>query len=175
MNRLFVCIIVLAWSCAPLAAQDTVLSQFKTSAETELRGRIILYDWFSHEHTSDDAFVVKTTDTKLPYVRVLYRVYWGFDAPAAKETDVLDRWAFIGRGTMWSFFIHNPQEIEEKQACAFHINAYKYEDETGSGEIPRFIPTPGAGTAGIPPIESLPCFILRRGGLTRVDAPDIKH
>ena len=43
---------------------------------------------------------------------------------------------------------------------------HKYEDETGSGEIPRFIPTPGSNIDKMPPVQSLHCYILKNNGLT---------
>jgi hypothetical protein len=129
----------------------------------------VLYDWFSHEQTSNDEFVIKTSDPGTPYVRLIYRAYWGFDAPTPSSKDVLDRWAFIGRGVMWTFSVHSPETSGEKMACAFSVAGFKYEDETGSGEVPRFILTPGADASGVPSISTLPCFILKRGGLARVD------
>jgi hypothetical protein len=165
MKRLLNSAILLLWCCTSLAGQSNA------SVSYDLRGRIVLYDWFSHEQTSNDEFVVKTTDPKLPYVRLIYRAYWGFDAPSSSAKDVLDRWAFIGHGALWAFSAQSPETSGEKGACVFSVTGFKYEDETGNGEVPRFIPTPGADVAGIPPITTLPCFILKRGGLARVDLP----
>jgi hypothetical protein len=175
MKRMMASLLLLSWACVVLLAQDAVLNPFKTGTDTQLRGRIVLYDWFSHDHTSSDEFVVKTPDPDQPYARVIYKVYWGFDAPAAKARDMLDRWAFIGHGSMWIFSVHAPQSTEEKGACASPPLAHQYQDETGSGEIPRFVATPGADAAGVPSIRNLPCFILKRDGLTRIVAQDAKH
>lgn len=156
----------------PVAAQQPLPNVLSGNTETTLRGRIVLYDWASHEATAKDDFVIKTMDAKdgnLRYARVIYKPFWGFDAPAAKAKDVLDRWAFVGRGASWSFVAHTPQASEERAACSAPITNHKYEDETGTGEIPRFISTPGAEAEKVPPVHVLPCFILNRGGLARSD------
>jgi hypothetical protein len=131
----------------------------------------VLYDWFSHEQTSNDEIVVKTTDPRTPLVRLIYKAYWGFDAPSPSPKDLLNRWAFVGHGAMWTFLVHAPETSGEKSACIFSVTGFKYEDETGTGEVPRFIATPGTDATGIPPIANLPCFILERGGLARIDPP----
>ena len=79
MKRVMVSLLLLSWACVLLVAQDAVLNQFKTGSDKQFRGRIVLYDWFLHDHTSGDEFVVKTVDPNQPYARVIYRVYWGFD------------------------------------------------------------------------------------------------
>jgi hypothetical protein len=143
---------------------------FKNDGNTVLQGHIVLYDWTAHETTSGDDFVVKTADANTPYVRVIYKPFWGFNAPPAQPKDRLDRLAFVGRGANWSFVVHQPQSVEEKAGCSSRIVNHKYEDENGSGEIPRFIPTPGAATEQVPSLQSLPCFILKRGGLARLNS-----
>jgi hypothetical protein len=175
MRRVMIFMLMLCWTFSPLSGQDPVSNPLKTGTDAQLRGRIVLYDWFSHDHTSSDEFVVRTPDPGQPYVRVIYKVYWGFDAPAATAKDMLDRWAFIGHGSMWIFSVHAPQSTEEKSACASPSLAHRYQDETGNGEIPQFIATPGADAVGVPSIKDLPCFILKRDGLTRIVKQDAKH
>jgi hypothetical protein len=137
-----------------------------------LQGRIVLYDWASHEGSPNDDFVVKTLATRdrAPgFVRVIYKPFWGFDAPAAKNQDILNRFAFVGRGPGWKFIVRAPANNEERGACTAPIPNHKYDDESGSGEIPRFISTPGADIEKLPAIAALPCFVLRRGGLIRLN------
>jgi hypothetical protein len=167
MNRFVACILIASVSWFPLAAQQPLSDISKNDGET-LRGRIVLYDWAAHETTSGDDFVVKTTDSNMPYARVIYKPLWGFDASPAQPKDRLDRLAFVGRGASWSFDVRQPHSVEEKAGCSSQIVNHKYEDESGSGEIPRFIPTPGAATEKVPSLQSLPCFILKREGLTRL-------
>lgn len=168
MNRIVACIFVASVAWLTVDAQQPLSNLFKNDGDTTLRGRIVLYDWAAHETTSGDDFVVKTTDSNMPYARVIYKPFWGFDAPPMQQKDRLDRLAFVGRGTSWSFAVHQPQSVEEKAGCSSRIVNHKYEDESGSGEIPRFIPTPGAATEQVPSLQSLPCFILKHEGLTRL-------
>ena len=169
MNRIVAAVFLTCTAWLWLAAQQPLSGLFKNDSDTTLRGRIVLYDWATHETTSGDDFVVKTADSNEPYARVIYKPFWGFDAPPAMPKDRLDRWAFVGRGSTWNFTVHPPQNVEEKAACSSHIVNHKYEDESGTGEIPRFVPTPGATTEKIPSLQSLPCFILKREGLARVN------
>src|SRR5579884_4543435 len=102
MNRALTCIFIASAALVSFAAQQAV-PNVSQSSETALRGRIVLYDWASHETTSGDDFIVKTMDSPTPYARVIYKPLWGFDAPPASSKAVLDRWAFVGRGTAWNF------------------------------------------------------------------------
>lgn len=168
MNRIVTAVFLICTAWLWLAAQQSLPALFKNDGNTILQGHIVLYDWAAHETTSGDDFVVKTVDSKTPYARVIYKPFWGFDAPPATRKDVLDRWAFVGRGVTWGFAVHLPQSVEEKAGCSSRIVNYKYEDESGTGEIPRFLPTPGANAEKLPAPQTLPCFILKRDGLTRV-------
>ena len=162
---------ILTVASLSVAALQSPAEPLTGTGEKRLQGRIVLYDWASHEATTNDDFVLKTVDSKNSspqYARVIYKPFWSFDAPKATAKDLLDRWAFVGRGASWSFTVHAPQNSEERVACSAPIANHKYEDETGSGEIPRFVPTPGADIEKIPSVQSLPCFILRRDGMARV-------
>jgi hypothetical protein len=146
----------------------------KRPGDITLVGRIVLYDWIQHETTSTDDFVVDITGTEgkehLHYARVIYKPFWGWwDAPPAGPKDILDRLAFVGLGPTWAFRVHPPQTDQQKITCAEPVRNHRYEDENGAkmGEIPRFVGTPGAVVAQAPPVQSLPCFILSPGGLTR--------
>lgn len=153
-------------------AQDSGLPIGEDPKPTVFRGRIVLYDWFSHEFSASEDFVVKTFDSNTPYIRVMYRPQWAFDAPAEQSTNnVLNRWAFIAHGALWDFSVVQIKTDSQTNWCRLHTLTYKYEDESGRGEIPRFVPAPGANLAGIPPVKDLPCFILKPGGLTQVPNP----
>jgi len=165
--RTFALMILVGAPCLPLAAQSAA-TPVSAKSELALHGRIVLYDWVLHETTSSDDFVLKALDTKgeTPYARVIYKPYWSFDAPPTTARDGLDRWAFVGKGTSWRLIVHAPQSLEERAACSSPIRNHKYEDETGSGEIPRFVSTPGSDVERtITSISSLPCLILSPGGL----------
>jgi hypothetical protein len=137
-----------------------------------LQGHIVLYDWYAHEFTFGDAFIVKTTNSKVPYVRIVYQPYWGFDAPAAKPEDKLDKHAFVGVGN-WSFTVHAPIGSEEKAGCSSGRMTYPVvdEDEKVVQELPRYMPTPGAVKESAPALEALPCLILKRDGLRPESQP----
>lgn len=157
-------------------AQDARLPVGVSSNPMVFRGRIVLYDWFSHEFSASEDFVVKTFDPRTPYIRIMYRPQWGFDAPAeGSKKDLLNRWAFIAHGALWEFSVLQIKTDNQTNWCRLHTLTYKYEDETGRGEIPRFLSAPGASAKGIPPVKSLPCFVLRPGGLTQVPTPKAKN
>ena len=153
-------------------AQQSHPEAQRESTKRKLLGRIVLYDWIQHEMTSGDDFVVEVTSAAgkehTQYVRVIYKPLWGgWDAPPPSPKDVLDRWAFVGVGPTWALLVHTPQTAEQKQACAEPVRNHRYEEETGTVEVPRFVATPGASPVDIPPVQSLPCFILNHGGLAR--------
>jgi hypothetical protein len=140
-----------------------------------MQGRIVLYDWVLHETTINDDFVLKLVrprDSQPQYVRVRYGPALGWDAPNPSREDALDRWAFVGKGAVWSLTLHVPRSDVERTRCSSPIAGYKYEDETGTGEIPRFVRSPGAEAEKIPDAQTLPCFILSKGGLKRVSLPN---
>ena len=175
MKRVLICVLFLMLALLPGYAQDAGLPIGVDSNPVTVRGRIVLYDWFSHDFSADEDFVVKTLDPKLPYIRVMYRPQWGFDAPTdGSKKVVLDRWAFIAHGAMWEFSVLPMKTDKQTNWCRLKTLAYKYDDETGKGEIPRFLPTPGASNLHVPPVQGLPCFVLRPGGLKGVPLADSK-
>ena len=114
---------------------------------------------------------MRTSDAKAPYVRIAYKPFWGFDAPAAKPEDKLDKRAFIGTGD-WNFTVHPAMISEEEAGCSLGKMTHNVVDEHQKviQELPRYMPTPGAASEKAPFIETLPCFILKRGGL-RPESP----
>jgi hypothetical protein len=162
-------LIVLLAVCPYFGAQTSPENGNSKRIDLDLRGRIVLYHWVAHELTMADRFVVKTEDKKHPYVRVIYMPFWGFDAPTATERDRLDRQAFVAHGSMWTFFVHSPDDGQQEIDCQDVDTTERYRDETGEGEIPLFVPTPGTDISEIPAIATLPCYILKRGGLKRVE------
>jgi hypothetical protein len=139
------------------------------SGGTELRARIVLYNWIDHEKTMYDDFVVKTSDAKMPFARIIYRPAWGFDAPTPTVQDRLDRSAFVAHGSLWSFSFHAANSIPEKAACARSVTSFRYRDDTGEGDISLFVAAPGASGSDQPDPTKVPCFILNLGGLRRVE------
>ena len=137
-----------------------------------LKGRIVLYDWHAREFTAGDDFIVKTSDAKTPYVRIVYKPFWGFDAPPVKPEDKLNKQAFIGIGD-WGFAVHVPISSEEKGGCSSVKMTHNVVDDDGKlvQELPRYMPTPGAASEKAPSIEALPCLILKRDGLRPESQP----
>lgn len=163
-------ILLLAVGCGVTAAQVPKLNS--GPERVLLRGHIVLYDWVAHETTANDDFVVRGTfegQTGTTNVRVRYQRYWGFDAPKVEAKDVLDRWAFVGRGPLWSFALRKPASPEERAACSSVPPNPTYEHESTKGEIPRFVPTPGADSSTPMDPGTLPCYVLEVGGLKRVN------
>ena len=106
MNRILV-LMTAIW----LSAAGAVVG----SGETKHHGRIVAYDWVLRQTTQSDDFVLKISKTQanaLPYARIVYKPFWGWDAPPAEAKYLLDRWAFVGRGAMWEFSVHTPQTDE---------------------------------------------------------------
>ena len=176
MKRLPVFVLLFMSVLLSSRAQDASLPVGVNSNPVVFRGRIVLYDWFSHEFSASEDFVVKTFEPGTPYIRVMYRPQWDFDAPAKEsKKDVLNRWAFIAHGALWNFSVLQIKTNSQTNWCRIDTLNYNYQDETGRGQIPRFLPIPGASAKGIPPVKSLPCFVLRPGGLTRVATPEAKN
>lgn len=130
-------------------------------------GRIIMYDWLAHEMTSGEDFVVSTGDPAHPYIRLLYKPYWGFDAPPSSPSLLLNRWAFVGRGAKWTFQIESSPTDEQEKACKAPAKRHRYEDEQGKGELDRYVATPGGKLFSDAFVAQLPCLILRREGMSR--------
>jgi hypothetical protein len=134
-------------------------------------GQIVLYDPFIHRYSAADDFILRTNDPKSPYVRINYRPMWGFDAPAATIDEILDRKAFSGDGSLWSFQIFRPaKNSEESFGCNSTVwQLEERKDGTiGQSHLSRFISVPGAAAKDIPPIETLPCYVLRYKSWTRL-------
>lgn len=141
----------------------------QNSVEMKLiTGRIVMYDWVAHEMTNGEDFVVNTEDPGRPYIRVLYRPNWGFDAPASASSSRLDRLAFVGRGAKWTFQLESAHSDEQEAACKAPIKKHRYEDERGKGELDRYVTTPGGKLLNDAAIGGLPCFVLRLKGMSKV-------
>jgi hypothetical protein len=158
------------WLVAP--AQQP-LSDLFPKTDQILHGHIILYDWHARDFTAGDDFIVKTTDAKMHYVRIMYKPFWGFDAPQAKPEDKLDQRAFIGTAG-WSFTVHSPMSVEEQGGCSSAAHYYE-EDDVGTRELPTYMPTPGAVKESAPSVNALPCLILTRDGLRQESDPKHKQ
>jgi hypothetical protein len=169
MKACFLGMIFVAAVACPMAPAQQPLSDLFPKNERLLHGRIVLYDWNIHEFTAGDDFIIKTADAKTPYARILYKPFWGFDAPPSRPEDKLDRHAFIGVGD-WTFAVRVPMSVEEKGGCS-QPGASHYEDETGTHELPKYMPTPGASRESAPSVEMLPCFILKQVGLLPENTP----
>jgi hypothetical protein len=166
-----ICVAAMTWLLVP--SQQPLPDLFPKN-EQVLHGRTVLYDWYVHEFTLGDDFIVKTADSKMPSVRIVYKPFWGFDAPAAKPEDKLDKRAFIGVGD-WSFTAQVPMSAEEKGGCSSGRMTHPVvdEDEKVVQELPRYMPTPGAANESAPALGTLQCFILKRNGLRPESQP--KH
>jgi hypothetical protein len=130
-----------------------------------------MYDWTLHELTNNDEFIVKVISkgsTSPEFLRVIYRVNWGWDAPSSSASERLDRLAFVGRGAIWDFDLSTPQTEEERKACNARIVPHRFEDEEGSGTLPRYVATPGGQELLEPQLQTLPCrILLKRNGMSR--------
>jgi hypothetical protein len=155
-------VFVAAVVCMMAPAQQPLSDLFPKN-ERLLHGRIVFYDWHLHEFTAGDDFIIRMEDARTAYARILYKRFWGFDAPSSRPEDKLDRRAFLGVGN-WGFAVHVPVSAEEKGGCSQPGGSY-YEDETGTHKLPKYMPTPGAAGESAPSIEKLPCFILKQDGL----------
>jgi hypothetical protein len=145
------------------APQETGLS----ALPSEVRGRVVRFDWGGHWSNVNDDLIVRVLpsdgNTKR-YIRVVYQL-GGQEAPV-DPGNILPFSAFIGRGPIWIFRVKQPITPHEKDSCRTDvIQSFPVEDESGKTTIPRFIPTPGAEDEPVPPLETLPCFVLERGGL----------
>ena len=133
-------------------------------------GRIVMYDWFSHELTVSEDFVVETKDNQ--YLRVVYAPLT--PEQSSNESLKLDRLAFIGRGRLWKFDLHAPLSEQERMDCSHPAPDAEIDDEKGHERISVYMRSPGAQNIRIPPIETLPCYVLSVGGMRPVGVAAVK-
>jgi hypothetical protein len=160
---LFMLLGVLA-SAVPSVSQ--VAATESTLSLPEVRGRIVRFDWGGHwSNVNEDLVVRVLPDAKSirRYVRVTYQAGGG-EAPVNAK-DILPFSAFVGRGPVWIFRVKKPLTTQEKYSCGRVNPDIPVEEDSGKVVVPRYIPTPGAENEPVPPIETLPCFVLDRGGL----------
>lgn len=148
-----------------ICCTTSLVAQLVNSPDSiALRGRIVLYDWVLHDHTTWEDVVVSVEDgagDKPTYVRAIYRPVWGFDASQSPANSArLNPWAFVARGRRWTFHVHPPKGFEEERACSEVAPDPKFDDEMGTGSISRYRTTPGASGDGIPAVKSIRCMIL---------------
>jgi hypothetical protein len=158
----FILLAFVGWM--PLSAQDISAIFAKPSNSFTFVGQIVLYDPFIHGASAADDFIVRTNDPKMPFVRITYMPMWGFDAPPAKPDEILDRKAFIGDGSLWSFDVFRPaKNSEESGGCiSSQWQHEKRKDGTiGPSHVSRFILVTGTNANDIPSIETMPCYVLR--------------
>lgn len=127
--------------------------------ETTVIGRIVMYDWALHDGMDDDIVVNKGTLEHPERMRIHFQQYYGFDSPA--ESKRIERLAFVGRGWKWKFRVRNPKSPEEIAACgARAVTPAQFIDESGQGEISRYMASPGGISLLDSTIRALPCMIL---------------
>jgi hypothetical protein len=86
-----------------------------------MQGRIVSYDWVLHETTANDDFVFKLVgplNSQPKYVRVMDGPVLGWDAPNRSRDVALDRWAFGGKGAVWSLTLRSPRTADERSRCS---------------------------------------------------------
>ena len=156
-------------------AQDPLGIFAKPSNKFVFVGRIVFYDPFIHRYTATDDFILRTSDPKIPYVRIVFRPIWGFDAPSSPSDELIDRKAFNGNRVLWRFHVHFPANSGEEAGC--RTNVWQLEERKDgtivNSKISRFVSVPGASSSDTPAFESLPCYVLeRRGWSLYYSAPD---
>jgi len=126
-----------------------------------IQGRIVLFAWLLQWSNSSGDFVVRVADKggEHRYVRMVY--FRDFHAPRDVYPP-LNQMAFVGKGAPWTFYISKPRDPESQ--CRIQSD-YTYENGNEKGTIPAYIRTPGGEQDDIPPLESLPCYLLQRKGL----------
>jgi hypothetical protein len=155
-------VIIASLLCVQLLL-DVLPGHAQISARVMALGRIVMYDWFAHELTVTEDFVVETTDHQ--YLRVVYAPL--SPEQAAKEGLKLDRLAFVGRGKPWKFDLRPPFTDQEKLYCSHPAPDADVEDAEGHTRISVYVPSPGAQNVKLPSLAALPCYILESGGMKR--------
>ena len=132
--------------------------------ETVISGHIVMYDWVGQGRGLQETFVVRSTSQgKQPqYFKV---VYYHFEAQLelslTRLVKPLPKEVYAGRGATVRFRLHKARTENERFACEVQFPDLIVRDSLGIGKIPRMIRSPGALNEEIPPIESLPCWILK--------------
>lgn len=146
-------------------AKTTQLPEMNQSSVI-IRGRIVLYAWWPHELTVSDDFVVRTVPDAASEPQ-FFRIVYSPVSPEEKGNSSyrLDRLAFVGRGTIWTFNVHFPQTAQEKMDCGELSHDVSIKDEQGTVKIPAYVRSPGTDEANIPSITALPCYVLPIDGM----------
>jgi hypothetical protein len=96
------------------------------------------------------------------FVRLVYSPFdFGFDAPPAKESQLLPRQMTTDKGRLWAFQIHPPLGDEERGPCT--PPPRKIMGGNGKPIFPYahvFSYVAGDETVELPPVESLSCFVV---------------
>ena len=133
-----------------------------------VRGRIVRYDPALRDLTYDEDFVVRVLsdgDGRRDYVRIVWRNF-STEVNRLDPYDRLNRSLFVGRGPTVVFHIHVPEKFTDAYtSCAGVLPDREIVDASGKGKIPTFVATPGAEQEPVPPLGSLPCYVLDRGGM----------
>ncbi len=145
---------------AKLPEQPIFLLELRQQT-TPLTGRVIQYNHFVMGWTSNgDIIVTAAQDGR--FVRLVYSpLDFGFDAPEARESQLLPRQMTTDKVRLWTFQIHPPLSDEERGPCA--PPPKKMLRRNGKPillDTRVFVYVPGNETAKLPPVESLPCFVI---------------
>lgn len=150
-----------------LLEQMSAVSRAQTNEEFfEIKGRVVLFDWRRHglESTFEEDFVVRLSISikGLPrYVRVVYPGVAYLAPEDLKAEYRLAQRLFVGRGNLWMFRLRRPQKgTLEQDLCHRNYESINVIDELGSVQLPAYFPTPGSLGEKVPPLTSLPCFIM---------------
>jgi hypothetical protein len=136
-----------------------------------LVGRVIRYDASLSVHTSQGDMVIRTGDDG-KHVRLRYAPNgFGFDAPPAKDVQLLPRQMFSGSNSAWSFHVHSPRDREETNACTAVQKQYAPDGHGQVVEVERYTTVPGESADQSLRPESLPCLILDSWDMIKSQMP----
>lgn len=154
---------------APVFSQDElllpqVLPVFPSDPAKEIKflaGTVVRYYRFVMWNTSNGDLILKANGTN-SFVHLVYSPFdFGFDAPAASESQLMPR-QMIADGTLeWTFHVHLPLNGRELGVCKPLPKEVKGPDGKPL-QIDRNLYSPMAGQEGakLPPIETLQCFVV---------------
>jgi hypothetical protein len=132
----------------------------KPTSEQFVVGQLVLFDAFLHSNSSHEDMIVKASKPDR-LVRLLYAATgFGFDAPPARNDQLMPRDIFQDGRVVWKFSVHEPYGSEETQACKAIEKKNAPNDRGNVVATPRYIPVPESrAPASFDPM-TLPCFII---------------
>jgi hypothetical protein len=127
-----------------------------------LTAKVVRYNRAVMTATYEGDLIVRI-DGSGQFAHLVYSPYdFGFEDPPADVLQLLPRSMTSDGSRLWTFTVHPPRGFREQGPC----NAARAETNDGNEkpvplDMNGFVPVPGTDGVKLPPIASLPCFVIQ--------------